>query len=204
MKATEQFFQVKLFITLYKVVLTFFKSVDDETDHSNKSCLSLLSCCTTYYVVQGCSDCQSISDLQTLKVGTHEVTSPRNKSRGQVPSNELANFASKSSRKDRLWSLRLVPRIQNSLNFWDKSLRLVPQNASSELFRGLVPSCVPTLKCDHSKARYWAVLSCGAVGTCYAVQVGPNFFKSVDDATVLVCCHLHKTTEQYFHGILIV
>ena len=73
---------------------------------------------------------------QEIQVGTHEGTCPCNKSQGQVPSCELVNFASKSSR---LWSLRLVPRIQTSLNFWNKSLRLVPQNASCELFVGPVP-----------------------------------------------------------------
>ena len=37
-------------------------------------------------------------------------------------------------------SLRLVPRIQTGLNFWHKSLRLVPPNASCEL----------TTPCDQS------------------------------------------------------
>ena len=39
MKATEQYFPVVLFITLYKVVLTF-ESVDEilKCDHSNESC----------------------------------------------------------------------------------------------------------------------------------------------------------------------
>ena len=79
-------------------------------------------------------------------------------------------------------TLRLVPRIQTTLNFWDKSLRLVSQKASCELFVGQVlatssvvqtlqgtsrrdplpPSCgVPTLMCrictsrgeKHSKPR---------------------------------------------------
>ena len=66
--------------------------------------------------------------------GLVPATSPCNKSRGQVSSCELAIFASKSSRRDQLWSLRLVPRIQISLHFWDKSLRLGPRNASCELF----------------------------------------------------------------------
>ena len=35
------------------------------------------------------------------------------------------------------------PRIQTTLNFWDKSLRLVPQNASCELFVGQVPATSP-------------------------------------------------------------
>ena len=44
----------------------------------------------------------------------------------------------------KVWSLRLVPRIQlTSLNFWDKSLRLVSRNASSELFVGEVPATGP-------------------------------------------------------------
>ena len=52
MKATEQYFPVVLFITLYKVVLTF-ESMDEILwcDHSNK-----LSCGTVYYAVQGGSN----------------------------------------------------------------------------------------------------------------------------------------------------
>ena len=37
--------------------------------------------------------------------------------------------------------VRLVTQIQT--NFWDKSLRLVPQNASCELFVGQVPEISP-------------------------------------------------------------
>ena len=78
-----------------------------------------------------------------IKVGTHGGTSPCDWSLRLVASCELAIFASKSSRRDQLWSLRLVPRIQTSLNFWDKSLRLVLQNASCELFVGQVPATSP-------------------------------------------------------------
>ena len=54
MKATEQFFPVVLFITLYKVVLTF-DSVDEmlKCDHSNESYCAVLSCGAVYYVVPG-------------------------------------------------------------------------------------------------------------------------------------------------------
>ena len=38
----------------------------------------------------------------------------------------------------KVWSLQLVPRKQTGLNFWEKSLRLVPQNAAYELFLGPV------------------------------------------------------------------
>ena len=57
MKATEQFFTVVLFITLYKVVLTF-ESVDEILwcDHSNESYWVVLSCGTVYYAVQGGSN----------------------------------------------------------------------------------------------------------------------------------------------------
>ena len=34
-------------------------------------------------------------------------------------------------------------------------------------------ACSETLVCDHSKKRYWAVLSCGT--GYYAVQGGSNF-----------------------------
>ena len=54
MKAIEQYFHVVLFITLYKVVLTF-KSVDETLvcGHSNESYRAVLSCGTVYYAVQG-------------------------------------------------------------------------------------------------------------------------------------------------------
>ena len=77
--------------------------------------------------------------------GQVPATGPCNKSRGQVPPCELAMFASKSNSRDQLqlWSLRLVEQIQTSLKFWDKSLRLVPQNASCELFVGQVSATSP-------------------------------------------------------------
>ena len=57
MKATEQYFQVALFIMLYKVVLTF-ESVDKilKCDHSNESYWAVLSCGTVYYAVQSSSN----------------------------------------------------------------------------------------------------------------------------------------------------
>ena len=53
MKATEQYFQLALFIMLYKVVLTF-KSVDEALvyDHSNESYRAVLSCGTVSHAVQ--------------------------------------------------------------------------------------------------------------------------------------------------------
>jgi len=59
MKAIQQYFQVVLFIMLYKVVLTF-KSVDKTLvcDHSNESYSAVLSCGTVYYAVQGRSTFQ--------------------------------------------------------------------------------------------------------------------------------------------------
>ena len=57
--------------------------------------------------------------FKCVKVGTHDGTSPCNKSQGLVASYELAIFATKSSRRDKIWSLRLVPRIQTGLNLWD-------------------------------------------------------------------------------------
>jgi len=52
MKATEQYFHVVLFITLYKVLLTF-ESVDEilNCDHSNESYWAVLSCGAVYYAV---------------------------------------------------------------------------------------------------------------------------------------------------------
>ena len=45
-----------------------------------------------------------------------------------------------------IWSLRLIPRVQIGFNFWGKSLRLVPQNASCKLFVGTGP-------CDQIKTN---------------------------------------------------
>ena len=57
MKATKQYFRVVLFITLYKVVLTF-ESVGEilKCDHSNENYLAVLSCGAVYYAVQGGSN----------------------------------------------------------------------------------------------------------------------------------------------------
>ena len=54
MKAIEQYFNVVMFIMLYKVVQTF-KSVDETLvcDHSNESYWAVLSCDTVCYAVQG-------------------------------------------------------------------------------------------------------------------------------------------------------
>ena len=57
MKATEHYFLVVLFTTLYKVVLTF-EYVDEilKCDHSNESYWAVLSCGTVYNAVQGGSN----------------------------------------------------------------------------------------------------------------------------------------------------
>jgi len=59
MKATEQYFPVRLFIVLYKVVLTF-ESVDEilKCDHSSERYRTVLSCGAVYYAVQGGSQFQ--------------------------------------------------------------------------------------------------------------------------------------------------
>jgi len=56
MKATEQYFPVVLFITLYKVVLTF-ESVDEilKYGYSKDSYWAVLSCGAVYYAVQAWS-----------------------------------------------------------------------------------------------------------------------------------------------------
>ena len=53
-KATEQYFPVVLFITLYKVVLSF-ESVDEilKCDQSNDSYCIVLSRDSVFYAVQG-------------------------------------------------------------------------------------------------------------------------------------------------------
>ena len=57
MNATEQYFPVVLFITLYKVVLTF-ESVDEilKCDHSNESYWVVLCCDAVYCAEQGGSN----------------------------------------------------------------------------------------------------------------------------------------------------
>ena len=57
MNATEQYFLVVLFITLYEVVLSF-DSVDEilKCDHSKGSYSAVLSCGAVYYAVQGGSN----------------------------------------------------------------------------------------------------------------------------------------------------
>ena len=54
MRATEQYFPVVLFITLYKVVLNV-EFVDEilKCNHSNESYWAVLSCGAVYYAVQG-------------------------------------------------------------------------------------------------------------------------------------------------------
>ena len=53
-RATEQYFPVVLFITLYKLV-PCFESVDEiqKCDHSNESCGALPPCGALYKAVQG-------------------------------------------------------------------------------------------------------------------------------------------------------
>ena len=53
MKALEIYFHVVLFITLYKVILTF-KSGDETLvrDHSNESCWIVLFICPTVYTAE--------------------------------------------------------------------------------------------------------------------------------------------------------
>ena len=89
---------------------------------------------------------------RSIKIGTHEGTSPCNKSRGQVPACELAIFASKSSHRDQALVPATSPTNSNQFEFLgqaaatcsskrcvscslDKSPRPVPM---CKLFRGLV------------------------------------------------------------------
>ena len=54
MKPTEQYFPVVLFITMYRMVLTF-ESVDETLKcdhHSNETYRTVLSCGAVYYDVQ--------------------------------------------------------------------------------------------------------------------------------------------------------
>ena len=51
MKATEQFFDVVLFIMLYKVILTFKSVKTLVCDYSNESYWAVLWCGTIYYAV---------------------------------------------------------------------------------------------------------------------------------------------------------
>ena len=64
MKATEQYFLVVLFITLYKVALTF-DAVDKilKNDHSHESYWAVLSCGAVCYGVQGSSSFESVDKI---------------------------------------------------------------------------------------------------------------------------------------------
>ena len=54
MKATEQYFLVVMFITLYQVVLTFeYVGEMLKCDHSNENYRSIFFCDTVYRAVQG-------------------------------------------------------------------------------------------------------------------------------------------------------
>ena len=81
--------------------------------------------------------------MSCIKGGTHAT-------RGLVPATSRGDKSHrvnwpflKSSRRDQLWSLRPVLRIQTNLNFWDKSLRPIP---SCKLFRVLVHRHATKLK----------------------------------------------------------
>ena len=57
MKAAVQYFLMVLFITLYKVVLTFEPVAEIlKCDHSNESYWAALSCGVAYHAVQGSSN----------------------------------------------------------------------------------------------------------------------------------------------------
>ena len=64
MKATEQYFAVVQFITLYKVVLTF-ESVNEiiKGHHSNESYWGVLCCGTVYCTVQCGSNFESVNKI---------------------------------------------------------------------------------------------------------------------------------------------
>ena len=64
MEASEKYFPVVQFITLYKVVLTF-ESVDEilKCDHSNESNWAVLSCGTVYYAVQDGSNFEFVNEI---------------------------------------------------------------------------------------------------------------------------------------------
>ena len=64
MEASEKYFPVVQFITLYKVVLTF-ESVDEilKCDHSNESNWAVRSCGTVYYAVQDGSNFEFVNEI---------------------------------------------------------------------------------------------------------------------------------------------
>ena len=67
-KATEQYFLVVLFITLYKAVLTF-ESVDEilKCDHSNESFVAILFFSAVYYALQDGSNHSSDHSSKTYQ-----------------------------------------------------------------------------------------------------------------------------------------
>ena len=71
LKAIEYYFQVVLFIMLYKAVLTFM-SVDETVacDHLKESYRTVLSCGTVCHAVQVCSKHSNESYQTVLSCGT--------------------------------------------------------------------------------------------------------------------------------------
>ena len=110
--------------------LWFTKEASNEVEVPRSPCSHVRP--YTVYIIS--EQAKSVTVYYLIKVGTR-ARGDCNKSQWQVPS----PCPSKSSRRE-LWSVRLVPQILTSLKFWDKSLRLVSQNASF-MFLGQVP-CV--------------------------------------------------------------
>ena len=71
-KATEQYFPVVLYITLYKVVLTF-ESVHKilKCDHSNESYCAVLSCGAVYYAVQDGSSFEPVDEISKVSIQSY-------------------------------------------------------------------------------------------------------------------------------------
>ena len=107
-------------------------------------------------------------EVISLKVGTHEGTGPI-----------VWTGLSKSSRREQLWSLRLVPRIQTPIFgtspcdlflktlcvncWWDKSLRPI---SSCKLFRVLVAGSSPGLSCLPSVRVTLRLIICRLTVSC--------------------------------------
>jgi len=62
-------------------------------------------------------------------------------------------------------------RIQTGFNFWDKSLRLVPQNASCELFVGQSLRPVPSCKLFSGIVAGTSRLMCADLNTLQIVKL---------------------------------
>ena len=105
MKAIKQYCPVVLFVTLYKVVLTF-ESVDEilKCDHSNESYWAVLSCGTVYYVLN--SVCGRNLKVWLFKWNPFDTTFILNFHVESVSNNGFQVSCERKRKRDGWWPFR--------------------------------------------------------------------------------------------------